>query len=176
MKYLDEQKNQEALEQFLKAQVPDEEAGSAQFGNRNMQVHYFIARAYEALGEEQKATAHDRLASEVDGTERTAIMSYYQGLSYQKRNDQKRARTIFEKMVAKGEQQLHPGEEKQERFFSIFGEREAENIRKSMTYTLRGLGYKGLGDKAKAKDDLARAVELSQGNLWARTELAQITE
>ena len=176
MKYLDEQKNQEALEQFLKAQVPDEEAGSARFGNRNMQVYYFIARAYEALGQKQKATAHDELASDVDGTERTAIMSYYQGLSYQKRNDQKRARTIFEKMVAKGEQQLNPGEEKQDRFFSIFGEREADTIRKSMAYTLRGLGYKGLGDRAKAEADLAKAVELSQGNLWARTELAEMKE
>ena len=103
-------------------------------------------------------------------------MSYYQGLSWQKRNDQKRAQKIFEELVAKGEQELNSGEERQDRFFSIFGEREAESIRKSMAYTLRGLGYKGLGDKAKARADLARAVELSQGNLWARKELAQMNE
>jgi len=33
------------------------------------------------------------------------------------------------------------------------------------------LGEKGLGHKNKAKNDLQKAVELSQSNLWAKVEL-----
>lgn len=50
------------------------------------------------------------------------------------------------------------------------GEQDAESIRKSMAYTLCGLGNKGLGDKEKAQADLEKAVELSVSNLWATLE------
>ncbi|MGB2927326.1 MAG: hypothetical protein WBB70_00285 [Desulfobacterales bacterium] len=42
IKYLTDKKYQEALEHFLLAQVPDEEAGGARFGNREIQVNYYI--------------------------------------------------------------------------------------------------------------------------------------
>jgi hypothetical protein len=35
---------------------------------------------------------------------------------------------------------------------------------------MRGLGFKGLGDIQKAKDDLNKALEFSQSNLWAQVE------
>ena len=41
LKYFSEKKYQEALSSFLLAQVPDEEAGSARSGNRNLQVYYY---------------------------------------------------------------------------------------------------------------------------------------
>jgi Tfp pilus assembly protein PilF len=62
----------------------------------------------------------------------------------------------------------------QDDFFAAFGEREAENTRKSQAYTLRGLGYNGLGKTSQAKQDLKKAVELSFSNLWANTELKNI--
>jgi tetratricopeptide (TPR) repeat protein len=55
MKYMEEKNYQKALEQFLLARVPDEEAGSARYGNRDIQVNYFIARAYEAMKNGKKA-------------------------------------------------------------------------------------------------------------------------
>jgi Tfp pilus assembly protein PilF len=52
----------------------------------------------------------------------------------------------------------------------IFGRGEASNDRLSRLYTMRGLGYKGLGDLQKAKADLDKVLELSQSNLWALAE------
>ena len=47
---------------------------------------------------------------------------------------------------------------------------EAGNDRMARIYTMRGLGYKGLGENQKAKEDQDKAVELSQSNLWAIIE------
>ena len=41
-KYLTESDFQKALEYFLKAQIPEEEAGSSRFGSRDIQVNYFM--------------------------------------------------------------------------------------------------------------------------------------
>lgn len=43
-----------------------------------------------------------------------------------------------------------------------------------MAFTLRGLGYKGLNNSEKAKEDLLKAVELSAGNLWAVQKLKEM--
>jgi hypothetical protein len=48
---------------------------------------------------------------------------------------------------------------------------EAENVRKSLYYTIRGLGNIGLKNGKKAKEDLQKAVDLSRSNLWAKVEL-----
>ena len=53
----------------------------------------------------------------------------------------------------------------------IFGQRDAENVRNSLYYTIRGLGNKGLKNTEEAKNDLQKAVELSISNLWAKVEL-----
>ena len=53
---------------------------------------------------------------------------------------------------------------------AIFGRRESSDIRLSRLHTLRGLGYKGLGELQKAKADLDKALELSQNNLTAIIE------
>ncbi len=43
-----------------------------------------------------------------------------------------------------------------------------------MSYTIRGLGYKGLGQPKEAKADLQKAVEVSVGNLWSTIELKDL--
>jgi Tfp pilus assembly protein PilF len=53
---------------------------------------------------------------------------------------------------------------------AIFGRRGSANNRMSCLYTMRGLGYKGLGDLQKAKNDLNKTLELSQSNLTAIVE------
>jgi tetratricopeptide (TPR) repeat protein len=173
MKYFDEKAYDKALEQFLEAQVPDEEAGSARFGNRNIQVDYYIAQAYEAQKNKKKAKEHYQKAASAEISGRPGIMNYYQGLSYLELKDKSKANEVFNALVASGDELINDKSEEGE-FFAIFGERDAESTRKSMAYTLRGLGYKGMGEEDKAKADLEMAVELSVGNLWARTELGNL--
>lgn len=171
MKYMDEKDYDKALEQFLMAQVPDEEAGSARFGNRNIQVDYYIAQAYAALKNKSKAKEHYSKAASVEISRRPGIMNYYQGLSLMELKEKKKAVEVFKGLMTEGDERLNEKEDEKGEFFAIFGERDAESTRKSMAYTLRGLGHKGLGENAKAEADLEMAVELSVGNLWARTEL-----
>jgi hypothetical protein len=95
-------------------------------------------------------------------------MNFYQGLSLLELKDKKKANELFDALIAAGNDGLN--DDSRDEFFAIFGERDAESTRKSMAYTLRGLGHKGKGDAAKAQEDLNKAVELSAGNLWALTE------
>jgi tetratricopeptide (TPR) repeat protein len=158
-----------ALEHYLLAQTPDEEAGSARSGNRDIQVNYFIGLAYEALGQKSKAKAFFTKAA--NQTTR-GTMRYYQGLSALKLGDRARATQLFDALVADGEAGIKQANRTD--FFVMFGDREAESTRMSGSYAQRGLGYKGLGDKSKAAEDLKKAVELSVGNLWAKTELSDL--
>jgi tetratricopeptide (TPR) repeat protein len=168
-KYFEEKNYRKALEHFLQARVPDEEAGSARSGNRDIQVNYYIGLAYEALRNNAKARTYFRMAAD-QNMRRSGYMTYYQGLSLLKLGNNEKAEEIFTTMVAEGESQINRTAGGSD-FFAIFGEREAAGSRNSMAYTIRGLGYKGLGDNARAEEDLRKAVELSYSNLWANAEL-----
>ncbi len=172
IKFYDNKDYQKALDHFLLAQIPDEEAGSARSGNRDIQVNYFIGKAYKALNNQNKASEYFDLAAETEG--RTSVMSYYKGLSFQELNKKNEADEIFQNLVETGDKRINPENSESNDFFAIFGEREAENTRKSIAYTLRGLGYKGLGKNKQAKEDLQNAVEWSVGNLWAQSELRNL--
>ena len=79
LKYYEGKNYQKALEHFLLAQIPDEEAGSARSGNRDIQVNYFIGLAYEALRNKSNAKLYyNKAVAQAPG--RTGYMSYYQGL------------------------------------------------------------------------------------------------
>ena len=171
IKFFNNKNYNKALEHFLLAQIPDEEAGSARSGNRDIQVNYFIGKAFKALNQKTKANEDFSLAPSEKTIADRGFMSYYQGLSYIELNKMAKAKEIFEKLVENGNKRLDTNTSDQGDFFAIFGEREAENIRNSLAYTQRGLGYKGLGSVENAKSDLLKAVELSQSNLWAKTEL-----
>ena len=165
--YFDQQAYQQALECFLKAQITREEAGNDRLGDRGMQVDYYIGLAYEALRNRSQATASFRKS--VRETSRTVnVMNYYQGLSYDKIGNKDQAKKIFESLVSEADRQLQGSSTSE--VGVIFGGREAANDRLSRLYTMRGLGYKGLGELQKAKDDLNNAIELSQSNLWAQVE------
>jgi tetratricopeptide (TPR) repeat protein len=171
LKYMSGKQYQKALDHFLLAQVPDEEAGSARSGNRDIQVNYFIGQAYEALKMDDKAKDFYTLATKAETSKRPGIMSYYQGLCFQALKDNPKANEVFNALVENGDKAINMDANTQDDFFASFGEREAENTRKSQAYTLRGLGYKGLGKTSQAKEDLGKAVVLSVSNLWANTEL-----
>jgi tetratricopeptide (TPR) repeat protein len=172
-KYFAEKEYKKALDHFLLARVPDEEAGSARFGNRDIQVNYYIGLTYEAIRNNSRARSFYKLAAEQDSRRTTGIMAYYQGLGYAKLGNQAKAKEVFENMVSDGNKQIQESKGSSD-FFALFGEREAENTRNSLAYTIRGLGYKGLGQNDKAEEDLKTAVDLSHGNLWANSELQSI--
>ena len=98
-------------------------------------------------------------------------MNYYQGLSFMELKEKSKANAVFNALVESGDKMINNTESEGGEFFAIFGEREDENTRNSRAYALRGLGYKGLGKIELAAADLKKAIEWSESNLWARTEL-----
>ena len=172
-KFFAERDYKKALEHFLLAQVPEEEAGDSRLGNRNLQVDYFIGTAYEALGNQSKARNYFALSTGQQARSSTYI-KYYQGLSFSRIGKKKEATDIFNALIAEGDRQIGQSSSKEVDFFAKFGEKEAENARLSNAYLLKGLGYKGLGNSAAAKENLQKAVELSAGNLYANVELLNL--
>ena len=163
-----------ALKHFLLAQIPDEEAGSARSGNRDIQVNYFIGQAYDALLRPDRAHDYYRQAAGTAAANGQGFMHYYKGLALMELGDVIAAREIFNSLLRSGNDALKPIDGGQGDFFAIFGERESENTRRSIAYTVRGLGYKGLGKPSLAEADLRAAVKLSFSNLWANTELQNL--
>lgn len=165
--YFDNQEYQKALDTFLRAQITRQEAGDNRLGGREIEVEYYIGLAYEALQNRTKAkTSFKKSVQQHIHT--VNVTSYYQGLSYAKLGDKSQAKIIFETMVSEADQQMEQSIDSE--VGTIFGRREASDNRLSRLYTLRGLGYKGLGELQKAKDDLNRALEFSQSNLTAIVE------
>jgi tetratricopeptide (TPR) repeat protein len=171
-KYFEENNYEKALENFLLARIPEEEAGGSKSGNRSIQVNYFIGLAYEAMGNKTKSKNYYTLSARHD-LNGSSYNSYYQALSLLKLGEKTKALEIFDTLIADGERQINRSSAGEMDFFTKFGEREAENARLSNAYLIKGLGYKGLGDTKMASDNLKKALELSASNLYASVELQQ---
>ena len=181
-KYFDNKEYQKALDYFLKAQITREEAGYDRMGSREMEVNYYIGLAYEALKNRSKANeffkkSTGEVQAKKDATVATPrraatafvnVMNYYQGLSYAKLGNNEQAKKIFESLISEADKQLEQSAASE--VGVIFGGREATNDRMSRLYTMRGLGFKGLGEAQKAKEDINKALELSKSNLSAMME------
>ncbi|MGB5264180.1 MAG: tetratricopeptide repeat protein, partial [Lutimonas sp.] len=180
IKYYNDKNYDKALEHFLLAQVPEEEAGSARSGNRSIQVNYYIGMAYKAMDNQKEAKKFFEKATVIEKTSKRrqsmlrGFMNYYMGLSYLELGEKAKADQIFKALVEGGNAGINTDSDDENTYFQIFGGKENENVSKSLSYTTRGLGYKGLGDKKSAKDDLSKAIELFTGNLWAQIELNEL--
>ncbi len=164
-KYYSQKNYKQALEQFtasLNTFVGEE-------NNRRVpQINYFIGLAYEALGSKSKAKAH--FTKSTDQTIRgSGYVSYYQGLSWQKLGNMAKASEVFNFLVEEGDRRIKQGADTD--FFATFRERESEKSIFSDAYMMKGLGYKGLGKYGLAEENLKKAVEYSNSNLWASAEL-----
>jgi tetratricopeptide (TPR) repeat protein len=169
-KYLDEKKYDQALKQFLSiVETPDKDSSKERSGDRrNPQINYYIGLTYEALGKKSEAKSYFSKSKDQILRDDSYIL-YYQGLSFLKLGNKEKGDEYFNTLISEGDKKMNKDSDVD--FFAKFGEREAENIRLSNAYLLKGLGYKGLGDTKSAREYLGKAVELSVSNLFATVEL-----
>jgi tetratricopeptide (TPR) repeat protein len=168
-KYLADKHNELALEQFLSTVgTPENSKSSGSGDNRGPQINYYIGLAYETLGKKANAEKYYSLSSGQSLRENNYIR-YYQGLSFLILGNKVKASEYFNALISEGDKQIKQRSDID--FFEKFGEREAENVRLSNAYLLKGLGYKGLGDISAANENLKKAVELSASNLYAKVEM-----
>ncbi len=169
-KFMAEKNYPKALEQFLLAQVPEEEAGGSRFGNRNYQVDYFIGSAYDAMRSKPKARKYFQMSTAREAMA-SSYIRYYQGLSWVALGNKTEAEKAFNDLISEGDRQINLSESREVDFFAKFGEREAANARLSNACLLKGLGFKGLGNIEEARAYLNKAMELSSASLYAKAEL-----
>lgn len=147
-------------------------------GSRAPEVFYFAGLAQEAMGKMEEAKQSWReSASSLIGTEDNprptinsgAALLYYRALSLEKLGEKERARQIFASLVKAGEGAMRP--EQDSVFFAKFGERQSPRARQAMAHYIAGLGHEGLGEKAEARKEFAKAVELDRYLMAASSRL-----
>jgi tetratricopeptide (TPR) repeat protein len=173
-KYLQEKKYDQALAQFLATiETPEDSESEGRNGDmRSPQINYYLGITYDALGNRARAKTCFTLSAD-QSISMVNYIRYYQGLSYFKLGDKQKASEYFNSLIEEGDKRIKQDSEID--FFAKFGEREAENVRLSTAYMLKGLGYKGLGNINAATVNLKKAVELSASNLFAGVELNELT-
>jgi tetratricopeptide (TPR) repeat protein len=168
-KYMEDKKYNEALKQFLEANVlgDDSQDDSRSGDMRTPQVEYFIGLAYDALGEKDKAKSFFEGSVNKKLQEANYVL-FYQGLSYLKLDNKEKANELFNMLIINGEKQINNRDDVN--FFAKFGESDSKNELLSQAYLLKGLGYKGLGKLKQSKENLDKATGFSNSNLWAHVE------
>jgi tetratricopeptide (TPR) repeat protein len=155
-------------------------------GARSAEIAYLTGLAYEGLGDRAKATeSWNRAAAQgQSGGGRRGGMggggpvtaggsqSYYQALCLEKLGQADKAKTIFQSLVDSGQLALKQAAPAEAGLGGRGGAGQSPRLRSANAHYMIGLGYLGLGDVAKAKAELAQAVEISPDLLGARTALA----
>ncbi len=167
-KKLDNEKYHEAIKDFEAAlEYPENlRVGRPGRDRRTCQTFFFIAKAHEALGDNQKAQEYFEKSAAVEV--RRSELSYYKGLSLKKLSQDDKAEKIFDDLIASAK----PGQTVE--FFAKFGEKQAHNIRTANMHYRLGLGYLGKGMKTEAKAAFEKALELNINHLWARVHLSDL--
>jgi len=185
------QRYQEALVDLQTAvTVPDNlpSRGLGGGGARNAEVAYLTGLAYEGLGDRAKATeawnraaapgqsGGGRLGGTGGGGPVTAggTQFYYQALCLEKLGQADKAKSIFQSLLDSGQLALKQPASAETGRGGGGGSGQSPRLRTANAHYMIGLGYLGLGDAAKAKAELAQAVEISPDLLGARTALAAL--
>ena len=148
-------------------------------GGRHAEVAYWIGVAQEAAGDgagareswKEAAAEIPRVGGDdiLPTTDRTVLL-YYQALALRKLGDRDKAAGLFERLVKSGENALTRQEKVD--VFAKFGDQQSQRARLAQAHYIAGLGYAGLGETAKARDQFSRALSESPDHLGAKTALS----
>ncbi len=171
--YLKEGKFRQALKDFqLASEYPENlSVGRPRNDGRAPQVAYHIGRAYEALGDAERAAEFYKKAAGQRGASDSSDARFYRGLSLGKLDRQSEADKIFDGLIRSGEQRL--SERGAVDVFAKFGEGRTASARKASAHYSLGLGYLGTGRRDKARAEFEKAAELNVSHVWARARLAE---
>jgi tetratricopeptide (TPR) repeat protein len=160
---------------------PNLQVAKMRRGARTAEASYWIATAYEALGDREKAKeafresaaepsriGQDDLLPAFD----RSVFSFYRGLSLKKLRQNDKATAIFRELIESGGNSLDRSLDAD--FFSKFGERQSPRARLASAHYTIGLGRLGLGETDKAKDQFSEALKAKPDHLGAKIALEGI--
>ena len=174
----------DALADYRLATTLPENIPSERQDSREAEANYWIGCAYEALGdvEQAKAAWHKSTAAKSPDAPRPrrsgggSPQSYYQGMSLQKLGQTDEAKRIFQAMVDSAQKSLEQGSSTPDAAPPSDGQppRRSRRSQSAQWHCVAGLGYLGLGENDKAKQELARALEASPDSLTAKVALDRL--
>lgn len=139
--------------------------GRAQFA----QLYYLTGLAYQKKGDKAMAAEYfNKAVNDVEvGSGNDREYTYYVGLAQKELGNTAEAEKIFKSLTgAENAGNVINGQ--------FGGGRTTSDARAAQSAYQAGLGYLGLGDKAKAKENLSKALDLDSSLIWCRTMLNSI--
>ncbi len=162
---LREKKYASGLADFQAAlEYPDNlEVGKPTTDRKAFRTYYFMADAYEKMGNVQMAAEYFRKAVSGDAYEDES--RYYQGMAYIKIEQEDKANDIFDDLIQRGKGRLAGGTS--EDFFAKFGQKQSRMRREASAHYIMALGYMGKGQYERAANELLETVKLNPDHVWA---------
>ena len=131
---------------------------------RDAQAYYFIAQAYEKMGQKSKAMTYFKKAAEVNT--KVSFCRFWKAQAFEKLGRKAEAKAIYEALVAEGKAAIV------EDIVSFYGAEGTSSLTvegiNTMAYRMMGFGYLGLGDKAEAQKCFQTSLDLKNDNLWSK--------
>jgi tetratricopeptide (TPR) repeat protein len=173
---IEEEKYEQALQHFQKASEYPENlsVGRPERDPRAPQVAWYIASAYEALGQTDKAQEIYQSVPLERGRFGGSESLFYQGLILTKTDRLDEAGKTFDRLIESGRRRLSDSQETD--FFAKFGERETQQMRNASAHYLMGLGYLGKGQMEEAKAEFRQATQLNLNHVWAKYHLQAVVK
>ena len=128
-----------------------------------------MAHVFLELGEPDRAKEFYKKAVEAKPADGVSEAAYYRGAALKGLGRDEEAEEVFKSLISAGETELGAGCGMD--FSAESGEKESRDARIAQARYVRGLGYLGLGDLGKAREDLEEAVSLDPNHVWARVGL-----
>jgi len=142
----------------------NQEVGRPYQGGREAQVHYFIGRVCERLGDSSNADLHYK-KSYSQQTPDFSELNFYKACSLKKSGFSQMAEKIFDHLIKNAKDRL--SEKSTSDFFIKFGSLQSPLKQKALAHYLLGLGYLGKDLPQKAKAEFQKAVKLDINHYWA---------
>ena len=167
----------------IPANIPTENMTVA---GRNAEFSWWTGIAYEGAGDRDKAlqswnkgaaatdTETARRQGAGSGLLASGPQAYYRALSFEKLGLGEKARAVFESLVKAGQQALQEPQQGAAAPAGVGRRQQSPRIRLAAAHFVTGLGYLGLNEREKAKQELTMALQTNPDHLGARTALAAL--
>ncbi|RYZ27840.1 MAG: DUF5107 domain-containing protein [Chitinophagaceae bacterium] len=179
----------EALALLEQAQVYPHNLGEGKlFGAQENDIFYWMACAYEETGNTGKATEFYTRATQGSFTPTAAIVYndqqpdklFYQGLALNKLDEKEKATQLFQRLVQYGT--AHVDDDVQLDYFAVslpdllLFEDDLSKRNRIHCHYMMGLGWLGLGEFEKAKEEFMKALQEDTMHFGCHTHLQLATQ
>ena len=183
LNFLKKKQYQKALVDFQTALTPPENLRAEDSNSRLIQIKYWIGCTFDALGEKENAVqswkevaASDTLKNipwRMRGIGNSQAQRYFAAMARQKINPKADVKTIFSELSDKDKNRI--AKDSGDKDYQFISAKKLPSLdERAFPHYLSGLGYLGLGDKTRAKEQFIAALQISPDFLSAKIELDQL--